>query len=129
MVPQVIPHNIEGVFEVSGLSVEPLTVIHGSLPVTAFRMGRFAYVTDCNSIPEESCDSLCKLDLLVIDALRPKPHPTHLSLDKALEYIHRLSPRRALLTHISHEIKHAETSATLPAGVEIAHDGLQVEID
>ena len=68
------------------------------------------------------------LDLLIIDALRFKSHPTHMSLDQALGYIRRLKPRRALLTHISHDIKHAETSEHLPEGVEIAYDGLTVEV-
>jgi phosphoribosyl 1,2-cyclic phosphate phosphodiesterase len=128
-VPRIIPHRIEGDFNLLGLPVEPLTVIHGRLPVTAFRVGRFAYVTDCNEIPDEACERLRGLDLLVIDALRFKKHPTHMSLDQSLAYIERLRPRRALLTHISHDIKHQETSGHLPEGVEIAYDGLAVELD
>lgn len=128
-VPRIVPHRIEGRFNLFGLDVEPLTVIHGGLPVTAYRIGSFAYVTDCNIIPEEACAGLRGLDLLVIDALRFKSHPTHMSLDQSLGYIERLKPRRALLTHISHDIKHAETSGHLPEGVEIAYDGLTVEVD
>ncbi|HYV05969.1 MAG TPA: MBL fold metallo-hydrolase [Blastocatellia bacterium] len=128
-VPRIIPHVIEGDFELRGLRVEPLTVNHGGLNVTAFRIGGFAYVTDCNVIPEETCARLRGLDLLVIDALRLKKHPTHMTLDESLGYIGQLKPRRALLTHISHDIKHEETSARLPAGVEIAYDGLSVEIE
>ena len=101
-------------------------VIHGQLPVTAFRIGGFAYVTDCNHIPDETCARLEGLDLLVIDALRFKPHPTHMALSEALRYIERLRPRRALLTHISHDIRHQSASADLPPGVEIAYDGLQI---
>jgi phosphoribosyl 1,2-cyclic phosphate phosphodiesterase len=127
-VPRIIPHTIEGRFELFGLPIEPLVVIHGQLPVSAFRLGEFAYVTDCSRIPDETCDRLQGLDLLVIDALRFKPHPTHLALDQALGYIERLRPRRALLTHISHDIRHAATSDQLPAGVEIAYDGLSVEM-
>jgi len=126
--PRIIPHRIEGAFELLGLGVEPLTVIHGQLEVTAFRVGRFAYVTDCNVIPAEACARLMGLDLLVIDALRFKKHPTHMTLDQSLGYIERLKPRRALLTHISHDIKHAETSGHLPENVEIAYDGLAVEV-
>jgi phosphoribosyl 1,2-cyclic phosphate phosphodiesterase len=128
-VPRIVPHRIEGRFNLLGLDVEPLTVIHGRLPVSAFRIGSFAYVTDCNLIPEEACSRLAGLDLLVIDALRFKSHPTHMSLDQSLGYIERLKPRRALLTHISHDIKHEETSGRLPEGVKIAHDGLTVEVD
>lgn len=127
-VPRIIPNLIEGDFNLLGLSVEPLTVIHGKLPVTAYRVDGFAYVTDCNYIPDETCARLLGLDLLVIDALRFKKHPTHMSLDQSLDYIERLKPRRALLTHISHDIKHEETSGHLPAGVEIAYDGLAVEV-
>jgi phosphoribosyl 1,2-cyclic phosphate phosphodiesterase len=126
--PRVVPHRVEGPFNLLGLDVEPLTVIHGRLPVTAYRIGGFAYVTDCNLIPEETCERLKGLDLLVIDALRFKSHPTHMNLDQALGYIERLAPRRALLTHISHDIKHAETSGHLPERVEIAFDGLTVDI-
>ena len=85
-------------------------------------------MTDCNLIPEDTCARLKGLDLLVIDALRFKSHPTHMTLDQAVGYIERLRPRRALLTHISHDIKHDETSQHLPEGVEIAYDGLIVEI-
>jgi phosphoribosyl 1,2-cyclic phosphate phosphodiesterase len=128
-VPSITPHSIEGPFSVFGFNVEPLTVVHGKLPVTAYRIGGFAYVTDCNLIPDETCSRLEGLDLLVIDALRLKSHPTHLCLDDSLGYIDRLKPRRALLTHISHDIKHSEISLTLPASVEIAYDGLQVDVD
>jgi phosphoribosyl 1,2-cyclic phosphate phosphodiesterase len=127
-VPRITPHTIDDDFELLGLRVEPLTVMHGGLQVTAFRIGSFAYVTDCNVIPEQTCDRLRGLDLLVIDALRFKKHPTHMTLDESLGYIERLKPRRALLTHISHDIKHEETSGRLPAGVEIAYDGLTVGV-
>jgi phosphoribosyl 1,2-cyclic phosphate phosphodiesterase len=128
-VPRIEPHRIDGAFELLGLEVEPLTVMHGQLAVTAFRIGGFAYVTDCNLIPDEACERLTGLDLLVIDALRFKKHPTHMTLDQSLGYIERLRPHRALLTHISHDIKHAETSGHLPENVEIAYDGLEVEVE
>jgi phosphoribosyl 1,2-cyclic phosphate phosphodiesterase len=129
-IPRIIPHRLEGSFSLMGLGlkVDPLTVIHGKLPVTAFRIGDFGYVTDCNEIPDEACAELKGLDLLVIDALRFKAHPTHMTLDQSLRYIERLKPRRALLTHISHDIKHEETSGHLPEGVEIAYDELAVEV-
>ena len=128
-VPRIVPNQIDGDFNLFGLDIAPLTVIHGRLPVTAFRIGGFAYVTDCNLIPEETCERLKGLDLLVIDALRFKKHPTHMTLDQSLGYIERLKPHRALLTHISHDIKHADTSEHLPENVEIAYDGLEVEVD
>jgi len=127
--PRIVPHTIEQDFDVTGMRIEPLTVIHGALPVTAFKIGSFAYVTDCNQIPEETCERLMSLDVLVIDALRFKSHPTHMSLDQSLAYIERLKPRRALLTHISHDIKHSETEGHLPENVDIAYDGLEVIVD
>ena len=127
-IPRITPHRVEGCFNLFGLDIDPLTVIHGRLPVTAYRIDDFAYVTDCNVIPDETCAGLKGLDLLVIDSLRFKKHPTHMTLDQALGYVDKLKPRRALLTHISHDIKHAETSGHLPAGVEIAYDGLEVEV-
>jgi phosphoribosyl 1,2-cyclic phosphate phosphodiesterase len=128
-VPRIIPHRIEGTFTLLGLNVETLIVPHGGLAVSAFRIEDFAYVTDCNEIPHDTCSRLKGLDLLVIDALRFKAHPTHMTLDQSLGYIERLKPKRALLTHISHDIKHQETSGHLPADVEIAYDGLTVEVN
>ncbi|HKV41183.1 MAG TPA: MBL fold metallo-hydrolase [Blastocatellia bacterium] len=128
-IPRIVPHRIEGEFNLLGLDVDPLAVIHGGLEVTAYRFGALAYVTDCNLIPDEACARLRGLDLLIIDALRFKTHPTHMTVDAALGYIERLRPQRALLTHISHDIMHHQTSTSLPANVEIAYDGLQVDVD
>ncbi|MBI3653623.1 MAG: MBL fold metallo-hydrolase [Acidobacteria bacterium] len=125
-VPRIIPHTINDRFKLFGLEILPLTVMHGPLPVTAFRINDFAYVTDCHEIPEAALAQLRGLEVLVIDALRFKKHPTHMTLDQALAYIKIVKPHRALLTHISHDIKHAETSGHLPENVEIAYDGLEV---
>jgi phosphoribosyl 1,2-cyclic phosphate phosphodiesterase len=133
--PQLVPQVIEGDFEACGLRITPVTVIHGKGEVTGFRFGpledvrpRAAFITDCNLIPDASLDKLRDLDLLIIDAVRYKPHPTHLSVAQSLDYIAELKPRRALLTHIGHDIKHGEASRSLPENVEIAYDGLQIEI-
>jgi phosphoribosyl 1,2-cyclic phosphate phosphodiesterase len=130
--PQIVPRVIEGEFEVCGLRVAPVPVVHGRSEVTGFRFsdGRraAAFITDCNQIPEASLEKLRGLELLIIDALRYKPHPTHLHVEQTLAYIARLEPRRALLTHLGHDIKHAEASRHLSAGVELAYDGLRVEI-
>jgi phosphoribosyl 1,2-cyclic phosphate phosphodiesterase len=130
--PQIAPHTIAGEFEVCGLRVTPIDVRHGGGEVTGFRFsdGRqeVAFITDCHEIPEESLGKLRGLDVLVLDALRYKPHPTHLHLDQSLAYIAELRPRRALLTHMSHDIKHADASQHLPNGVEFAYDELQIEV-
>ncbi|MCI0337662.1 MAG: MBL fold metallo-hydrolase [Acidobacteria bacterium] len=130
--PQVIPHTIVCDFEVCGLMVTPLPVIHGNTEVTGFRLsdGRseIAFVTDCNLIPKESLEKMRGLDLLIIDALRYKPHPTHLHVEQTLAYIAELKPRHALLTHIGHDIKYADAGRDLPDSVELAYDGLKIEI-
>lgn len=127
--PQVIPHTV-----VAGapfclgkdLEVTPLEVIHGRLPVMAYRFNDFAYATDLSEIPPPTMDALSGLDVLVLDCLRFREHPTHLWLDKALSYVENLKPRRAYLTHMAHDVKHERDSAKLPAGVEWAYDGLEV---
>ena len=127
--PQIVPHTIEAgaPFCLSpNFEVLPLEVIHGRLPVVAFRFNDFAYATDLNEIPAATMDSLRDLDVLVLDCLRMRPHPTHLSVESALAYIEEFKPRRAYLTHIAHDIKHERDSALLPRHVEFAYDGLEV---
>lgn len=131
-IPQIEPHTIEGDFSLFGMTIEPLEVIHGRLPVTAFRFSKerasWAYVTDCNIIPDETLARLTDLDLLIVDALRYKEHPTHLNLEKTLNYIDQLKPKKALLTHISHDMKHEILSNQLPANISPAFDKLEVEV-
>lgn len=130
--PHLVPHEIEGEFEACGLRITPLSVIHGKGEVTAFRFsdGRrdWAFITDCNRIPDEALAKLHDLDLLVIDALQFGPHPTHLHLEQTLAYIAHLRPHRALLTHMGHQFKYEELRRTLPDGVEPAYDGLKIEL-
>ena len=127
--PQVVPHTVvNGAPFCIGkdLQVTPLEVIHGRLPVIAYRFNDFAYATDLSEIPPQTLSALRDLDVLVLDCLRFKAHPTHLWLERALEYINELKPRRAYLTHIAHDVKHARDSGQLPAGVEFAYDGLEI---
>jgi phosphoribosyl 1,2-cyclic phosphate phosphodiesterase len=130
--PQITPIVVDGEFEAIGLRVTPFAVTHGGGEVTGYRFddGRAscAFVTDCNLIPPESLAKLGGLDLLIIDALRYSPHPTHLHLEMALHYISELRPRRALLTHISHDLQHTVASRDLPRDVELAYDGLEVDL-
>ncbi|HEU4596300.1 MAG TPA: MBL fold metallo-hydrolase [Pyrinomonadaceae bacterium] len=127
--PQVLAHTVEpGAQFCLGpdLRVTPVEVIHGRLPVVAYRFNDFAYLTDLSEIPSTSVELLRGLDVLVLDCLRVRPHPTHLWLERALEYVAELRPRRAYFTHIAHDIKHARDSALLPEGVEFAYDGLVI---
>jgi phosphoribosyl 1,2-cyclic phosphate phosphodiesterase len=122
------PHTIGGEFELWGQRFVPVPVLHGDLPVLGFRFGRVAYVTDFSTVPKTSLPLLEDLDVLVLDALRHAPHPTHSNLKQSLALVERLKPRRAFFTHIAHELGHAATNATLPAHVRLAHDGLTIEV-
>lgn len=126
--PQIDAHVVDGPFELFGQSIVPLYVIHGRLPVLAYRFGNCAYVTDCNEIADETVDGLQGLDVLVLDGLRYADHPTHMTIPRALEYIERIAPRRAYLTHMNHEVSHETVSRQLPDGVELAFDGLVLEV-
>jgi phosphoribosyl 1,2-cyclic phosphate phosphodiesterase len=122
-------HPVEGPFAVLGHTVVPVVVLHGHLPVYGYRFGRFAYVTDCSAIPEPSMALLHDLDVLILDALRHKPHPTHFNIAQALEVIAALQPRRAFLTHLTHDVLHRRVAGELPEGVALAYDGLTFEVE
>lgn len=114
-------------FSINDLRVKPIRINHGKLPIVGYRIGSFAYITDCSSIPPESMNELKKLDLLVINALRHEPHKMHLSLSEALNEIARIAPQRAVLTHISHEMGPADTwDKLLPENVEAGYDGMEL---
>jgi len=121
-------HLIDGPFEVEGLRIVPVPVLHGNLPILGFRIDGVAYLTDVSEIPESSYSLLQGLEVLILDALRPRPHPTHLSVEQALNVMERLKVRRGYCTHIAHDLGHEETNARLPAHVRLAYDGLQLEV-
>jgi len=100
---------------------------HGSFSATGYRFENAAYLTDCSMIPDSSMALLQGLELLIIDGLRYSPHPNHFSIEGALQVIQKLRPRRALLTHLTHEVHHKDGSK-LPSGVDFAYDGLAVEL-
>ncbi len=129
-IPQLAMRTIDlEPFDVLGARVTPLRLDHGpSVPVLGFRFGNVAYCTDCRGIPAESLELLEGLDVLVLDCLRREPHATHFGLAESLAMVERLRPKRTLLTHMSHDLDHATTSAELPEGVELAYDGLEVAL-
>jgi phosphoribosyl 1,2-cyclic phosphate phosphodiesterase len=127
--PQLDLIEVTGPFRVGSQDVVPVPIFHGSRGILGLRMGRFAYLTDCSRIPDESWALLEDLDVLVIDALRERPHPTHFSLDEAVEATRRIAPRRAWFTHMCHDLGHAATNARLPPGMELAYDGLVVTVE
>ncbi len=127
-VPQIDLRTIDGPFDIAALHVVPVPLFHGERPILGFRFGSFAYLTDCNRIPDESWPLLSGLDVLVLDALRRRPHPTHFSVAEALEVVERVKPGRTFFTHICHDLPHAATNASLPPGVELAYDGLVLDL-
>ena len=114
-------------FDVSALHVIPLEYKHGPTTVFGYRIGDFAYMTDCNFIPETEFEKLTGLKVLIIDALRYRRHETHFSVDEAVEVSKRIGADRTYFTHMTHDIVHKEASAKLPKGIEFAYDGLIIE--
>ena len=115
-------------FGVLGARVVPLRLHHGRFPVLGFRFGNVAYCTDTSGIPPESMALLEGLDVLILDALRLDPHPTHFSLEQAVEIARQLKPRRTLFTHMSHDLEYEATNALLPPTMQLAHDGLRLPL-
>lgn len=128
--PKLVPHVFEdGPIELFGLPFAPIPVFHGRGRIHGFRFGAAAYLTDHSDIPPESMERLTGLDVLFLDALRYRPHPTHSTVARSLQSVSDLAPKRAFFTHISHDLSHARTEAELPPHVRLAYDGLEIETD
>jgi phosphoribosyl 1,2-cyclic phosphate phosphodiesterase len=128
-IPQIDLIEIAGPFRVGGLAVQPVPLLHGDLPILGFRFGTVAYLTDASTIPDAAWPLLEGLDVLVLNALRHRAHPTHFSLSEAVAVAERLGPRRTYFTHVCHDLPHAATNRSLPDGMALAHDGLQIEVE
>ncbi|MCE5228415.1 MBL fold metallo-hydrolase [bacterium] len=115
-------------FDAAGIEVMPLRVMHGRLPILGFRIGRFAYMTDCSGIPEQTEELLEGVDTLIISALRHRPHETHFCLAQSLEASQKLGVRRAFFTHIADELDHEKTNRDLPDWARLLYDGQVIEI-
>jgi len=126
--PRLVTRQVDGPFELFGMRVEPLPLQHGSGRSLGYRIGPFAYLVDCNAIPEETETRLADIETLVIDALRFRPHNTHFNIAQAIEVAGRLGARRTFLTHLSHDVDHARHASQLPPGVELAYDGQQIVV-
>lgn len=117
-------------FQVEGIEVIPIEVLHYKLPVMGFRISNVAYITDAKTISDEEAEKLYGLDVLIINALRKREHMSHLTLEEALEWVERFKPKRAYFTHISHLMgKHADIEKLLPDNVYLAYDGLRLKSD
>jgi phosphoribosyl 1,2-cyclic phosphate phosphodiesterase len=121
--------NIDGPVELFGATFEPITIIHGDTEILGFRFGSAAYLTDFSDVPESSMKRLKGLDILFLDALRHKPHPTHSTVENSLRIVNELQPKRAFFTHICHDLPHQETNAALPANVRLSFDGLKLDFE
>jgi len=128
LIPHLTFDVVEEPFELLGVPIAPIELRHGRIESTGWRFGSFAYLTDASSIPQRSMEQLQGLDLLVIDGLRPRPHPTHFSIGEAVAVAQELRPARTLLTHMNHDVHFARTSAELPSGIGLAYDGLVVDL-
>jgi phosphoribosyl 1,2-cyclic phosphate phosphodiesterase len=117
-------------FKVGEITILPIRVFHYHLPIYGFRIGDFAYITDANYIPEESKEKLFGVKYLVINALRKEKHISHFSLREAIDFIREISPKKAFITHISHQMGlHADVSKELPPGIMLAFDGMSFLCD
>jgi phosphoribosyl 1,2-cyclic phosphate phosphodiesterase len=129
-VPKLDLHSLDGApFELFGLEFTPIRLCHGKGAVMGFRFGSAAYLTDHSDIPEESRAKLTGLDVLFLDALRHRPHPTHTTVEQALRWVQELKPRRAFFTHMCHDLSHERTEADLPPHVRLAYDGLEIDVE
>ena len=127
-VPRYDLMDVPPVIEVGGMRIETMEVIHGKIPVVAIRVGDFAYVTDVSEIPPESWARLQGLETLILDAVRLRPHPNHFHFDKAIGVAKELGAKKTYFTHLCHDYDHDQTNSELPPGIELAWDGLRIEI-
>lgn len=127
-IPQLSLIELTGPVELGGRTFTSVPIYHGDRVILGYRTGDFAYLTDCSAIPAPSWGLLEQLDVLVLDALRHRPHPTHFTLREAIDTARRIGAKRTYFTHMAHELGHAATCAQLPAGMTLAHDGLVLEL-
>ena len=126
-VPRLEMRSIDGApFDLFGLEFQPIPVLHGSQSIYGFRFGPAAYLTDHSDIPEASLERLRGLDVLFLDALRYKPHPTHSTVDRSIKTVETVAPRRAFFTHLSHDLAHERANSLLPPHIRLAYDGLEI---
>ena len=126
--PQLRLFRMAGAFTIGRQEIVPVPLMHGARPILGLRIGRFAYLTDCSAIPDPSWALLEGLEVVVLDALRERPHPTHFSLDEAVAAARRIGARQTYFTHMCHDLPHAGTCARLPPGMTLAYDGLRITV-
>jgi phosphoribosyl 1,2-cyclic phosphate phosphodiesterase len=126
-IPELDLHDVDGAVTIDGTSFVPVPIWHGRRLITGWRVGAFAYLTDCSGIPDESWPLLEGVQAVVIGALRERPHPTHFTISQAVEAAERIGAPRVWFTHMAHDLPHAATCARLPPGMALAYDGLVLD--
>ena len=126
------PHIVDGPFFLGETEITPLPVRHGRFEVLGFLLSRSGekcavYLSDCKEVPDDLLDTIRGADVLIVDALRHRPHPTHFSISEALEFSRRVEVRSTWFTHLCHEVAHAPLELDLPPGVRVGYDGLKIE--
>jgi len=116
--------------KVGDLRVTAISIMHGKLPILGFRINDIAYITDMKTMPDSELELLQGLRLLIVNGLRQKPHPTHQTIDEAVNLVRRLEVPEARIIHMSHDVGlHADIDPTLPEGIHLAYDGEVIEIN
>lgn len=127
--PKIDLQEIKTPMKIGAITVEPLKVFHGTQEILGYKFGKLAYVTDVNEIPNGTFEKLYGLEILILDAVRFKPHPTHFSVEEAINIIKELKPQQAFLTHLNHNIMHERDSKNLPENIAFAYDGLSCDFN
>lgn len=126
--PNLTTTVVEKAFSIFDTVITPIEVIHGSASILGYRIGKMAYITDCSLLPEPSINLIKGVDVLILGALRFKPHPTHFTVQQAIDVSNEVKPKRTILTHLSHSLDYPKDNGKLPAPVELAYDGMVIEV-
>jgi len=126
--PNLTTNVVDAPFGLFDVDIAPIEISHGSASIFGYRINDLAYITDCSSIPERSFDGLKGVKTLILGALRFKPHPTHFSVQQALDASARIAPERTILTHLSHSLDYTRDNPSLPTGIELAYDGMRIQV-
>lgn len=122
-------NEVEAPFKLLGITVTPIPIMHGRMPIFAYRIGNVAYMTDVSAIPASSMLLLEGLDLLLIDCLRVKEHPTHVNIEQSLDYIDQLNVKQSVLIHMTHDLEYEALTKILPSNVSVGYDGMKIQVD
>ena len=125
--PVLTSHVVEDMFELAGVKITPIPVMHGKLPILGYRINNMAYITDVSKISDSSLVLLEGLDVLLLDCLHYRPHPTHIHFEKSLEYALAIKAKETFLIHMTHQMEFSEVSSKLPSNIYLSYDGLRVK--